>query len=166
MDRRINRNTQEDALDKFERKFSFPKKPAPELPDLPHHLDDLPDSEFMTVYSEFIAWVSYTKSELVKAEIEEDRAENAKRFIEAQVLIEQWGTDAKSSDRVTVAKARRDTDHRVVKQQDEYLQARAYRKLVESVFERCDRAAQLLSRELTRRTSTSPRDNRAARYGT
>jgi hypothetical protein len=166
MDRRINRNTNEDAIDKFERKFSFPKKPAPELPDLPQHLDDLPDDEFMSVYSEFIAWVSYTKSELVKAEIEEDRAENAKRFIEAQVLIEQWGTDAKSSDRVTVAKARRDTDRRVVKQQEEYLQARAYRKLVESVFERCDRAAQLLSRELTRRTSTSPRDSRAARYGT
>jgi len=155
---------QEDAIGKFESKFSFPKKPAPELPDLPRHLDDLPDDEFMSVYSEFIAWVSYTKSELVKAEIDEDRAESAKRFIEAKVLIEQWGTDAKSSDRVTVAKARRDTDPRVVKHQDAYLQARAYRKLVESLFERCDRASQLLSRELTRRTSTSPRDSRAARY--
>lgn len=166
MERRVVRNTQEDALDKFERKFSFPKKPAPELPDLPSNLDDLPDSDFMGVYSEFIAWVSYTKSELVKAEIEEDRAESAKRFVEAEVLIEQWGADAKSSDRVTVAKARRDVDFRVVKCQDKYLQARAYRKLVEAVFDRCDRAAQLLSRELTRRTSTSPRDSRAARYNT
>jgi hypothetical protein len=165
MEKRIIK-PEDPSILKFENKFSFPRKPGDELPDLPEYLDDLGDEEFMRLYTEYTAWVSYAKAELVKAEIAEDREENAKRLIEARVLIEQWGSDAKSSDRVTIAKAKRDTDKRVIAQQDLYLQARAYRKLVDSVYDRCERASQLLSRELTRRTSGAPRERRAARYTT
>jgi hypothetical protein len=161
----INRVEEDPVMSKFLNRFSFPNKPSGALPELPQYLDDLSDEDMMALYTEFIAWVSFAKSDLVQAEIAEDKESSNCRLIEAKVLIEQWGTEVKG-DRVTIAKARRDTDSRVVDQQFAYQQARAYRKLVESVFDRCERGAQLLSRELSRRISSHPRDNRAARYTT
>ena len=74
----------------------------------------------------------------------------------------QWSGD--KNDTVTLAKARRDTDENVVSLQELHLNSRAYRKLVESVFERCERGAQILSRELSRRISVAPQERRLARY--
>jgi hypothetical protein len=152
------------ALSKFKSKFSLPTRPSDNPPELPDHLDDLDDSDLMDLYTEFMSWVSYTKGQLVQAEIDEDRDGNLCRITEAKVLIEQWGSDVKG-DRVTIAKARRDTDHRVVAQQEKYQVSRAYRKLVEAVFESCERGAQLLSRELSRRIGLSSKDSRTSRFG-
>lgn len=151
------------AFTKFSRKFSLPKRPADEVPELPKHLDDLGDDDLMDLYTEFMSWVSYAKAEMVNAEIAEEREANFLRVLEARVLIEQWGAEAKG-DRVTIAKARRDIDSRVVSQQDEHRQARAYRKLVESVFDRCERGAQLLSRELSRRIGLHSKESRGGRF--
>ena len=151
------------AVARFARKFSAPDRPSSEVPDLPRHLDDLGDSELMDLYTEFMSWVSYAKAEMVNAEIAEEREANALRVLEARVLIEQWGAEAKG-DRVTIAKARRDIDSRVVSQQDEHRQARAYRKLVEAMFDRCERGAQLLSRELSRRIGLHSKENRGSRF--
>ena len=147
----------------FLNKFSLPEKPGHELPELPSFLDELPDPELMELYGQFMSWGSYAKSELVQAEIIEERAANTCRLTEAKVLISQWG-DSGKGDTVTLAKARRDIDPEVVGQQETHLEARAYRKLVESVFERCERNAQVLSRELSRRISMAPNERRAARY--
>lgn len=159
----INRESTDSSASKFLNKFSFPDRPGDGVPDLPQHLDDLDDADLMDIYREFMAWVSYAKAELVKAEIEEEREANAARVVESKVLIEQWGVEAKG-DRVTIAKARRDIDPRVTTQQEEHRKARAYRKMVESVFDRCERGAQLLSRELTRRVSAAPRTSRQERF--
>ena len=117
----------------------------------------------MSLYNEFMAWVSYAKADYVQAEIAEDRTANNLRIIEAQTMIGQWGEGAKG-DTVTLAKARRDVDPAVVSAQEAHLQARAYRKLVESVFERCERGAQVLSRELSRRIGLAPQERRNARF--
>lgn len=151
------------AVAKFRRKFSHPSRPADEVPELPKHLDDLSDAILMDLYTEFMSWISYAKAEMVNAEINEEREANFLRLIEAKVLIEQWGAEAKG-DRVTIAKARRDIDSRVTSQQDEHRQARAYRKLVESVFDRCERGAQLLSRELSRRIGLHSKETRGSRF--
>jgi hypothetical protein len=111
----------------------------------------------MSLYSEFVAWASYAKSELVKAEIEEERSANQIKVKEAMSLIDQWSADAKG-DRVTVAKARRDADPAVIAVQEGHRQARAYRKLVDTMFDRCERASQVLSRELSRRIGMSPKE--------
>lgn len=150
-------------MGEFLSKFSLPDKPHGELPELPPYLDDMPDSELMELYREFIAWGSYAKAELVQAEIIEERSATYQKFAEAKVLINQWGEGAKG-DTVTLAKARRDTDPDVVQATDSYLEARAIRKLTESVFERCERSAQVLSRELSRRISMAPQERRQARY--
>jgi hypothetical protein len=116
----------------------------------------------MEVYVEFMAWLSYAKSELVAAEISEERAANDCRLTEARTLITQWCGD--KGDTVTLAKARRDIDAHVVSAQERHLNTRAYRKLVEAVFERCERGAQVLSRELSRRISMAPQERRLAHY--
>jgi len=126
-------------------------------------LDDLSDKDLMDLYSEFMSWVSYAKAEMVGAEIDEEREANFLRILEAKVLIEQWGAEAKG-DRVTIAKARRDIDSRVISQQDQHRQARAYRKLVEAMFDRCERGAQLLSRELSRRIGLHSKETRGSRF--
>lgn len=151
------------VLTKFNTKFSLPSRPGDGVPDLPIHLDDLSDEDLMELYSHYISWVSYAKAELVKAEIEEESQANYSRVMESRVLIEQWGDEAKG-DRVTIAKARRDIDPRVIGLQEEHRKARAYRKMVESVFDRCERGAQLLSRELTRRVSNTPKFSRNDRF--
>ena len=158
-----NEESEDPAILEFSRRFESPSKPQGRLPDLPYNLDELSDANLMGLYAEFMAWLSYSKSELVQAEIKEERQENNCRIIEAEVLIGQWSDSAKG-DTVTLAKARRDTDHRVIEQREKHLHARAYRKLVEAVFDRCERSAQLMSRELSRRIGLSPKEVRNARY--
>lgn len=165
MSRVISSDQIEDAaVTRFNSRFSLPARPSVKPPELPSHLDDMDDSALMDLYSEFMSWVSYAKGQLVKAEIDEDKEANLCRVTEARVLIEQWGADAKG-DRVTIAKARRDVDNRVITQQESYQNARAYRKLVEALFESCERGAQLLSRELSRRIGLHSKESRVGRFG-
>lgn len=147
----------------FLSKFPLVDKPHGEFPELPMFLDELPDPELMELYTKFISWGSYAKSELVQAEIVEERSATHQKFAEAKILINQWGEGAKG-DTVTLAKARRDVDPDVVQATDEYLEARAFRKLTEAVFERCERGAQVISRELSRRISMAPNERRQGRY--
>lgn len=147
----------------FLSKFPLADKPASTFPELPPFLDELPDPELMELYTQFMSWGSYAKSELVMAEIAEERAANDLKLMEARTLIGQWGEGAKG-DTVTLAKARRDVDEDVVSAQDKHLEARAFRKLTESVFERCERGAQVISRELSRRISLAPSERRQGRY--
>lgn len=165
MTRIISRDQSEHtSLTKFNSRFTLPSRPGDNPPTIPFDLDDMDDRDLMELYSTFMAWVSYGKAELVKAEIDEDKEANLSRILEARVLIEQWGSDAKG-DRVTIAKARRDVDDRVVLQQEKYQNAKAYRKLVEALFEGCERGAQLLSRELSRRIGLHSKEVRTSRFG-
>lgn len=154
----------DDHMSKFLRKsFSLPDKPSDYMPTLPDDLDELTDSGLMALYSRFMAWVSYTKGELVSAEIAEDRAMHNLKVTEAHAIIVQT-SDKVKGDTVTLAKARRDVDPAVLMAQDKYLEARAYRKLTEVLFEGCERGAQVLSRELSRRIGLAPKENRQAKY--
>lgn len=117
----------------------------------------------MSLYGEFMAWVSYAKGELVKAEIAEDRSAHNLKVTESTIIVQQT-TSAAKGDTVTLAKARRDVDENVLYAQDVYLETRAYRKLVEVVFEKCERGAQVLSRELSRRIGLAPKEARQAKY--
>lgn len=130
---------------------------------MPENLDELSDNGLMSLYNQFMAWVSYAKAELVKAEIAEDRSSHILKVTESKAIIGQWGEKTKG-DTVTLAKARRDLDPDVLEAQDKHLEVRAYRKLVESVFERCERSAQVLSRELSRRIGLAPKEYRQSKY--
>ena len=152
-----------DPMGKFLSKFDLPDRPVQEIPTIPENLDELSDNKLMGLYNEFMAWVSYAKADYVQAEIAEDRTAHNLKITEARTMIDQWSEKTKG-DTVTLAKARRDIDPDVVAMQEAHLQARAYRKLVESVFERCERGAQVLSRELSRRIGLAPKERRQAQY--
>ena len=152
-----------DPMQKFLSKFDLPDRPVQEIPTIPENLDGLSDNKLMGLYNEFMAWVSYAKADYVQAEIAEDRTAHNLKITEARTMIDQWSEKTKG-DTVTLAKARRDIDPEVVAMQEAHLQARAYRKLVESVFERCERGAQVLSRELSRRIGLAPKERRQAQY--
>lgn len=147
----------------FLEKFSLPDRPHGNVPDIPPFLDEVPDNQLMEFYTLFMSWVSFAKADMVIAEIDEERAANDLKLLEAKTLISQWG-DKEKGDTVTLAKARRDTNPEVVEAQRIYSEKRAYRKLVESVFERCERGAQVISRELSRRISLAPQERRQGRY--
>lgn len=117
----------------------------------------------MKKYGEFMAWVSYVKAELAQAEIEEERAEHSVTLAQASSLVNQWATST-SADRVTIAKAKRDLDPAVSRAVELHLEKRAYRKLVDALYDRCERGAQVLSRELSRRIGLAPKANAATRY--
>jgi len=150
-------------MNRFLKTFALPEKPHSLLPVVPRNLGDISEVELMSLYSEFMSWVNYAQAQLIAAEIVEERELNTFEYTKACTLIEQWGNKIKG-ELVTIAKAKRDVEDKVQKQQEAYTQARAYRKLVETVFERCERGAQVLSRELSRRISLAPKENRAARF--
>lgn len=152
-----------DPMGKFLSKFELPNRPTGTIPTIPENLDELSDNKLMGLYNEFMAWVSYAKADYVQAEIAEDRTAHNLKITESKTMIDQWSEKTKG-DTVTLAKARRDVDPEVVAMQEAHLQARAYRKLVESVFERCERGAQVLSRELSRRIGLAPKERRQAQY--
>ena len=119
----------------------------------------LSDGELMSQYSTMVSWVNYAKSELVQAEIIEENALSALKHTEAMALLEQWEADSKG-DTVTMAKARRDVDPTVREHHARHHEARSYRKLVDTVFDRGERNAMVLSRELSRRISMTPVERR------
>ena len=129
------------------------------MPTLPEALDVLSDGELMSQYSTMVSWVNYAKSELVQAEIIEENALSALKHTEAMALLEQWEADSKG-DTVTMAKARRDVDPTVREHHARHHEARSYRKLVDTVFDRGERNAMVLSRELSRRISMTPVERR------
>ena len=147
------------AQAKFNLKFDVPRKPGDEMPGLPASLDGLSDDSLMALYSEMVSWVNYAKSELVHAEIIEENALSALRHVEALALLEQWDA-ANKGDTVTMAKARRDVDPRVMEQQERHHEARSYRKLVATGVDRGERNSNVLSRELSRRSSLIPAERR------
>jgi len=117
----------------------------------------------MELYTDFMAWLVFAKAQLVQAEITEERERNILEYLQSSVLIEQWGDKAKG-DLVTVAKAKRDVDPKIVDQIEIHMQKRAYRKLVDTVFDRCERGAQVVSRELSRRIGMSGKEVRQHRF--
>lgn len=137
---------------KFREEFPFPHRPAAEIPDIPLHLDDLSDANLMALYVEYVGWTSYAKAQLALAEIEEERKENALEVTGAVMMVD----GSVAGEKVTVVRAKRAADPKFLAARDALTQARAYRKLVAAVFDRCERSSALLSRELSRRISHTP----------
>jgi len=114
----------------------------------------------MALYSEMVSWVNYAKAEVAKAEIMEEQSLGALKYLEASTLINQWDDRVNKSETVTMSKARRDVYPEVVDATGKHRESRAYRKLVDTVFDRCERNANVISRELSRRISLSPVERR------
>lgn len=141
------------ALDEIiEQGLDLPEKPVSGMPGLPDRLTDMSDTDLMESYAEFVAWSDYTTSQVAAAAIDERAAQAELDAVEAQVMLSEW--TGKTGDRVTLQKARAAADPQVIEARSRLEERYAYRKLVESIAASMERNAQMLSRELTRRTST------------
>lgn len=138
--------------------LDLPEKPVSSMPKLPDTLTDMTDEALMDSYAEFVAWSDYTSSQVAAAAVDERSAQAQLEAKEAEVMLRDWV----AKETVAKQKARTTADPEIVVARQALDQAYAYRKLVESIATAMERNAQMLSRELTRRTSN---DNRTTRRG-
>jgi hypothetical protein len=116
----------------------------------------------MQLFSKYIAWQNYIAVRVTEAEIAEAEAQTVLTVEQAQALLGSWsGT---KEDRVALARAEREVHPKVREQQARYNTARAHRKMLATLAENMERAANGVSRELTRRTGGERRvrENRHA----
>jgi hypothetical protein len=131
--------------------LDLPEKPVSGLPKLPDSLTNMSDVELMESYAEFVAWSDYTTSQVAAAAIDERAAQANLDAKEAEVMLREW--TGKTGDRVTLQKAKAAADPEIIEARKAVDERYAYRKLAESIATAMERNAQMLSRELTRRTS-------------
>ena len=77
-------------MELFQKNFPLPEKPNGLLPELPRNIGDIGDHDLMELYTDFMAWLVYAKSQLVQAEIAEERTRNEFEYLQSSILIEQW----------------------------------------------------------------------------
>lgn len=114
----------------------------------------------MTLFSEYVQWQNYAATTLAEAENEEAKAESKLKLIEARWMASYDDPKGK----VTVAKAERDTRPEVQEAHIEWLTAKAHRKMVGAIYSNCERCAQLVSRELSRRIGSGSSERRQQRW--
>lgn len=116
----------------------------------------------MSLFSEFTSWQAYAAVILAEAEVAEHQAEGAVRYVEATQMVATWGGTSK--DKVTVAKAEQTVDPKVEAARQAFLNAYALRKMSAVMYQNTERAAALLSRELSRRIGAGPTTRRSTQW--
>jgi hypothetical protein len=139
----------------------FPK-PEYVLPDLPRDISTISDGDLMQTFTDFVGWQNYAAAMLVTCEVAEHEADNRVRFIESQKMLQSWTTSSKDS--VTKVKGEVSQDPEVEKARNDALRAYAERKYTKMIYENCERSAQLLSRELSRRIGRDGTERRQQRW--
>jgi hypothetical protein len=132
--------------------------PAGDVPEIPIDLTSLGDHELMSYFATMVSWQNYLATQLVEAEVAEHRAEGALRY-EQDIAMMNMPTNGK----VTAAKAALAKNEQVQQAKDVVIATYATRKATSVAFANCERTANLISRELSRRIATDPtnrRDNR------
>jgi hypothetical protein len=114
----------------------------------------------MILFSEFVAWQNFAATRLAEAEVEEEGADRDVRRIDAENLV--LADPAVGTVKKTMAAVR--LEDRVQRANDTQLQAYAKRKMTRVVFDNCERCANLISRELSRRTAINPTERRNSRW--
>lgn len=140
-----------DASERLEQMgLGMPYRPTEGIPSLPTDITDLGYEDLMDLMAEFVEWANYAGGKLALAWTDEGVAEDDLNEETARAL-----TQARA-DTVTLDKAMATIDPDVVEARRVWRKAKAHRKALEALCEALDRNAALLSRELTRRTSTEP----------
>lgn len=140
--------------------MDFQRRPLLEIPSLPDDLGDLSDSTLMTLFTQLTQWANYANVQVAKADIEEDEAEAALAVESAKYVIRSM-----SEEKITMARLLRDADTEIAELSAKVRQAKAFRKMVTTLFNNTERSANLVSRELSRRIGLAPGQGRSNRTG-
>lgn len=108
----------------------------------------------MDLFVQLTQWTDHLAGAHAVAVIDEREAERMVTQAESTAMIKNW-TGTKGGDKVTVLKAQIATSPEVNKLYEELNSKYAHRKLIETLMLNVERDSQVVSRELTRRTSDS-----------
>lgn len=131
--------------------FTLSPKPKYEIPELPRDITMLDDEGLMDLFVQFTQWNDHLSGIRAVAVINEREAERALDTREAQLMLAAWAEGSKQT--VTLQKAALAANPEIVSLKDEVDTKYAYRKIIETRAETVERDSQVVSRELTRRTS-------------
>lgn len=126
-------------------------KPEFPIPGLPRDISEMDDEGLMDLFVQFTQWNDYLSGARAISVINEREAERALEMQEASVKMSNW-TGAKT-DRVAITKAIAASDPQSIELRNDVDTKYAFRKLLETRAEDVERNSQVVSRELTRRTS-------------
>jgi len=138
-------------------------KPKHEIPYIPKDLTALDDDSLMLLFSALTSWADHINGQVSAAQVDERAYQKKLSFLENSLLV-QASNNSSRGDRITILKAAIACDSKVMAMESKLEEAYAYRKMIESVAENLDRDTNLVSRELTRRTSSNNVARNKSRY--
>lgn len=133
--------------------FSLTAKPEYDIPVLPRDITDLDDEGLMDLFVQFTQWNDHLAGAQAIAIVNEREAQRNLDNAEAKAMLNNW-TGAKG-DRITLIKAQIAASDEIKDLAHELDIKYAFRKIIETRTLNVDRDSQVVSRELTRRTSDS-----------
>lgn len=133
-----------------------------EYPDLPEDITDVDDEGLMYLFSRLTERASIVSTQLACAIVDENNSERGYDYESNMALLRAYQGKA-TKDTLTILKAQVATDPLVLRLAREHQEKYNYRKLIEVMVNNVDRDTQLVSRELTRRTSGSSFRGRVGR---
>ena len=155
--------TQERAKDRLKRKgIHQPPRPEGSIPEVPLDLADVSDSDLMEELREHTEWANHLGAELVLAEITEESAQTIFERMKTETMLRL--EPAYKGETMTERKARAGLSVEVREAEDEFLAAKAYRKVLANIYESAERKASNISREITRRVGRDGPDRRSMRW--
>lgn len=142
--------------------FELTPKPEYEIPNLPRDITELDDEGLMDLFVQLTQWNDHLAGAYAIAVVNEREAESALKNAEAIALLKNW-TGAKG-DRVTLVKAQIQASDEIQALIYDYDTKYAFRKIIETRTQNIERDCNVVSRELTRRTSDGGLRSRQRRF--
>lgn len=138
-----------DTLDEqglgIERETTMPR------PNLPADITVLDDEDLMRLYTHFSAYSDFVNTQLSCAIVDEKEIERQVDYEESMAMLRLQDTHPKTT--VTALKAMVDSEGSIKELKQDHMNKYAYRKVLETLANNCERSSAVCSRELTRRTS-------------
>jgi hypothetical protein len=133
------------------------RKPDFEIPDIPLDVTEWDDADLMELFAKYVAWQNFVDSEVISAERDEMMSENRLKLAEARAV-------ASSSEKITKARLEAKSSVDVEQAMNAHVLARSYRKALVLQQSAVERAANFVSRELSRRIGRGPVERRNNRW--
>jgi hypothetical protein len=143
--------------------YRVPGRPLFDVPKIPLGVSSLSDDDLMRLFAELTRWTDHVGGQLVLQEISERYATSAYDLAYAQVYTSRMGKKPKTEGQSNLVRSETLADPDVVELRDTVDATYARRKVLGLMLSNLERDAQLVSRELTRRTSREARDVRVDR---
>ena len=127
--------------------ISIPDSPDFDMPTLPPDITVLSGEDVIVLLSDLTSWLEFIEVQYYAAQVDEEFEKIQLEELLASIQIEQ-----KTEKTVSSQKAHATVNKDVVDQRARHHRAFAYRKVMETVYNRLDRQRFIVSREITRRT--------------